>query len=247
MRWPGRDLDAALAAVIPTDHSRQTIAERYIERGLGRRDHGEPWRVLDLGCGEGGSVDWFRARDPDVAWVGLDVADSPLRATRTDAQIDVYDGETIPWPVGAFDLVYCKQVLEHARRPVSLMREAGRVLRPGGYFIGSTSQLEPYHARSFWGFTPLGFVALCEDAGLDLLEVRPGIDALTLLARRLLGRSRPFERLWARWWGRQSPLHGVIDVYGRMTGLGVRETTATKLLFSGQFAFIAQLPDRRQS
>ncbi len=76
MRYPGRELDELLAAAVPSDHARQTLAERYIDRAVGRTD-GIPWRVLDLGCGPGGSVDFFRARDPQVDWVGLDLPDSP--------------------------------------------------------------------------------------------------------------------------------------------------------------------------
>jgi hypothetical protein len=78
---------------------------------------------------------------------------------------------------------------------------------------------------------------------LQLVELRPSIDGLTLIARRLAPRRWPFDRWWARWWGGQSPLNRVIDAYCRVRGLDTRTINATKLLFSGQFTFIARRVD----
>lgn len=244
MRFPGRELEELLRASLPSDHARQTLADQYIEREMGRVG-GRPWRVLDLGCGSGSSVDFFRARDADVQWIGLDVPDSPeadARA-RTDARFATFDGEVIPFDDGSFDLVYCKQVLEHVRHPRPLITDVRRVLAPGGFFAGSTSQLEPFHSLSMWNYTPVGFCALLQEADLTPVELRPGIDALTLITRRLLGSGRCFDRWWARWWGGRSPLNRVIDTYGRVRGLDARALNATKLLFCGQFAFLARRID----
>lgn len=244
MRLPGREVEALLGSALPSDHARQILADHYIERGIGRVE-GRPWRVLDLGCGAGDSVDAFRARDPAVEWVGLDVPESPeaRERVRTDARFETFDGVSIPFADQSFDLVYCKQVLEHVRRPAPLLGDVRRVLASDGYLAGSTSQLEPYHSLSVWNYTPLGLALLCEEAGLRLSELRPGIDALTLIARRLVPTGRGFDRLWARWWGRQSPVNRLIDAYGRATKLDARKVNATKLLFCGQFAFLARRTD----
>lgn len=239
VRLPGRELDELLGPALPSDHARQAIADHYIDREIGR-PHGRPWRVLDLGCGSGSSVDYFRARDPAVEWIGLDVPDSPEAGTRTDAPFQTFDGVSIPFGDGSFDLVYCKQVLEHVRHPNPLLDEVHRILTAGGYFAGSTSQLEPFHSLSMCNYTPVGFSEMVHEAGLTLVEVRPGIDGLTLIARRLVGRGRRIDRLWGRWWGGQSPLNRVIDGYGHGAGLNVRSVNATKLLFSGQFTFLTQ-------
>jgi SAM-dependent methyltransferase len=237
MRFPGRELAALLPEALPSDDARQALADRYIELEVGRSDS-RPWRVLDLGCGSGTSLDFFRARDPGVEWVGLDLPDSPevRMRTRTDARFETFDGVSIPFADESFDLVYCKQVLEHVRQPAPLLAEVRRVLAPGGFFAGSTSQLEPFHSLSLWNYTPLGFTWLAGDAGLTVLEVRPSIDALTLIAFRMFGRRRIFDR----WWGRQSPLNSVIDAYGRLRGLAPEAINATKLVFCGQFAFLAR-------
>ena len=228
-----------LGDALPRDHSRQVLADHYIEREIGRPSPGAgPWRVLDLGCGVGDSVDAFRARDPGVAWIGVDVPGSPeaRERTRTDARFETFDGIELPFADGSFELVYCKQVLEHVRHPEPLLAEARRVLAPGGYLAGSTSQLEPYHSLSVWNYTPVGLAQIIEDAGLTTVEFRPGIDSLTLIAWRMTGRLR----LFYRWWARESPLNRALDLYGRAARLEPRMLNATKLLFCGQFAFLAR-------
>jgi SAM-dependent methyltransferase len=236
-RFPGRELATLLDGVIPRDHARQMLAETYIFQDLGR-PRGRPWRVLDVGCGPGLSVDVFRIRDPDVEWVGLDLPDSPevRTRTRTDVRFETFDGVTIPFEDESFDLVYCKQVLEHAHRPAPLLSEIRRVLADGGFFAGSTSHLEPFHSLSLWNYTPFGLAELITEAGLTLVEVRPGIDVFTLLVWRVLG-SRPW---FSRWWLTESPFNRAIDLLGRVQGLSPRELNATKLIFCAQFAFAAR-------
>ncbi len=225
------DLRELLGERIPGDHARQALADDYIERLA-------PESVIDLGCGEGGSVDEFRSVRPDVRWLGVDVASSPevARRTRSDAEFRTFDGVNIPAEDGSFAAVYCKQVLEHVREPAPLLREVARVLRPGGAFFGSTSHLEPFHSLSTCNYTPHGLALLLEDAGLDVVELRPGIDSLTLIANRGLG----MPRFTNRWWSSESPLNRVIDLYGRARRLDPRALNAIKLLFCGQFCFLAR-------
>jgi SAM-dependent methyltransferase len=242
MRYPGREIAAALGDAVPSDHARQTLAESYVERAVGRVP-GRPWRVLDLGCGAGDSVDLFRARDPEVQWVGLDIEGSREVGSRTraDARFERFDGVAIPFGDDSFDFVYCKQVLEHVHRPGALIADVARVLAPQGSFAGSTSQMEPFHSQSTFNYTPSGLKSLLEPAGLELVELRPGIDAVTLIARRLAPRSsRRVDRVWGRWWGHRSPLNRLLDAYGTARRMDPRALNATKLLFCGQFAFQAR-------
>ena len=229
----GDDLLELVLDAVPEDHARQVLADHWIEAALPTGS-----RVLDLGCGTGDSVDQFRAVDPSVRWVGVDVGHSPevARRMRTDAEFHTFDGEHLPFDDGSFDFVYCKQVLEHVRRPAVLLADVARVLSPGGTFAGSTSQLEAFHSLSTWNYTPYGLKLLLDDAGFALEELRPGIDSLTLIVHRGLG----MPAITRRYWGRESPLNRAIGLFGRVRRLDARRVNAIKLLFCGQFAFLAR-------
>jgi SAM-dependent methyltransferase len=227
----GDDLLSVLGSAIPRSPAQQALADDYIPRLA-------TGSVMDLGCGSGDSVDQFRNVNPAVRWVGVDIGRSPEVAARrrTDASFVTFDGVRLPFEDGSFDAVYCKQVLEHVRTPAPLLAEVARVLRPGGLFAGSTSQLEPFHSYSTWNYTPYGLSILLEEAGLPVLEMRPGIDSLALIVNRGLG-----MRSWTRrWWAVESPLNRVAGAYGRMRRLEPARVNAIKLLLCGQFTFLAE-------
>jgi SAM-dependent methyltransferase len=229
----GDDLGELLGDRIPGDHSRPALADAYAWRLRAAR-------VLDLGCGAGDSVDLFRSVDPQVSWVGADIENSAEVAgrTRTDAEFVSFDGRRLPFDDSSFELVYCKQVLEHVEHPRELMAEVARVLRPGGHLAGSTSQLEAFHSRSVSNWTPYGFTRAAEDAGLRVVELRPVIDGFTLVAWRALGLPRFFHR----WWARESPPYRMIELAARAARLDARTRNQIKLVLSGQFAFLARRP-----
>jgi SAM-dependent methyltransferase len=233
----GADLSDLLGSRIPGDHGRAVLADSLAAAWFARSGRPPAPRVLDLGCGAGDSVDLFRSLDPDVRWTGADIERSPevAQRTRTDADFVTFDGERLPFADGSFDLVYCKQVLEHVRHPRPLLAEVARVLAPGGTLAGSTSHLEAFHSRSVWNYTPYGLMLLFEEAGLELVEVRPVIDAFTLVAWRALGTPRYF----ARWWAHESPPYRAISLLARATGWDHRTVNTAKLTLSGQFTFLA--------
>jgi SAM-dependent methyltransferase len=229
---------------IPGDHTRQVNSITVVKNLLANKSSNIKI-VMDLGCGKGDSFDLFRQLDPAIKWCGLDIEISPEveKRTRTDAEFFSFDGSTIPFEDNHFDLIYCNQVLEHVRQPEQLLTDVQRVLKPNGYFIGSVSQLEPYHSQSVWNFTPHGFCLLLNNAGLGLLEIRPSIDALTLIIRSGLGRPGFFSR----WWNKESPLNKIISFAGWLTRKSKEEINLAKIILSGQFCFVVQKPGERST
>lgn len=233
----GDDVREHLGSRVPSDHARQSRADQIASRVLSSK--AEP-DVLDLGCGSGDSIDFFRQTAPAVRWVGVDIEDSAEVRTRTraDAEFHVFDGEHIPFADHTFDVVFCTQVLEHVARVPPLLAEVTRVLRPGGHLVGSTSQLEPFHSRSTANPTPYGLNGEIERAGLETVEMRPGIDGLTLIVRRALGGPGVLERFWTS----ESPLNRLVNLYGRVKRLDPQGVNAAKLVLCGQFTFLARKP-----
>jgi SAM-dependent methyltransferase len=223
---------------IPDDHARQVDSTYYLDEAMtGPRP---PVLVMDLGCGRGTSAERFRSHRPDVRWIGIDIAGTPESTARV-ANGDLvvhYDGVHLPFPANVLPLIYCHQVFEHVRYPAALLVEIARVLQPGGLFIGSTSQLEPYHSLSVWNYTPYGFRMLVEEAGMMLEEIRPSIDGIALVMRAYHG--RPPE--YGEYFHSPSPLNVEIDEWGAETGRRPALVNLRKLTYCGQFAFRVRRP-----
>lgn len=101
-------------------------------------------RVLDVGCGGGFlTVELAKA---GFAITGLDVEESvlaPGRVRRPDVDWIVGRAEALPFGDGSFDTVCMMDVLEHLEEPRAAVREALRVLRPGGQFLFHTFNRTP--------------------------------------------------------------------------------------------------------
>jgi len=215
--------------------SRQTRIEIWLEELAPTFSNGSV-RVLDLGCGDGRSIDVFSSAMPAAKWHGVDIEGSPEVATRirTDRQFDTFNGTELPYPDAHFDLIYSRQVFEHVRHPDALAKEVARVLRRGGAFLGEVSYLEPYHSLSIFNFTPFGMISVLRDAGLDPTELRPGIDGLSLIARQMLGGAK-----WLDFLFKASPLNGLISLFGTAAMLTSEHKAFLKLQYCGQFSFLA--------
>lgn len=156
--------------------------------------------LLDLGCGTGGVRPTLEKLVPGMKYKGIDIGESPEVNSRTEVLPDIleYDGVNIPFDDGYFDVVYSQQVFEHVRHQEQLLQDIKRVLKPGGYFVGSLSGLEPYHSRSIFNVTPWGWLKVLNENGFTATTIRPGVDGLTLLNRaftRRLGGTYEFAEV----------------------------------------------------
>ncbi|HET9640735.1 MAG TPA: class I SAM-dependent methyltransferase [Allosphingosinicella sp.] len=84
-------------------------------------------RVLDIGCGSGTLARRIMALRPDITIEGIDVLVRP----GTEIPVTEFDGDTIPWPDGHFDIALFVDVLHHTEAPARLLAEAKRVSKGG--------------------------------------------------------------------------------------------------------------------
>jgi len=145
--------------------------------------------VLDLGCGDGRAVDYFKNKSKNLSYCGIDIDGSPesMSRSRSDALFKSFNGVDIPFESCFFDLVYSIQVFEHVRYPEKLLLEIFRVTKPGSVFVGSVSYLEPYHSFSIHNYTPFGWYTLIKSAAFDSVIIGPGISGLSIINRSIEG------------------------------------------------------------
>lgn len=92
-------------------------------------------RILDIGCGPRGSLEWA---DMTALRVGLDAIADDYRALGADRQKMIYlqaVAEAIPFPADHFDVVCSFNSLDHVDDLDAAIREIMRVLAPGGLFL----------------------------------------------------------------------------------------------------------------
>ncbi|MCS3448099.1 MULTISPECIES: class I SAM-dependent methyltransferase [Bradyrhizobium] len=90
--------------------------------------------VLEVGCGTGAVLARLSAIGVGRDFTGIDVIDPATNleidgAASAPFRWSSYDGATIPFADGSFDLVYASHVLEHVPEPRALLYELARVSR----------------------------------------------------------------------------------------------------------------------
>lgn len=183
----------------------ESLEAPLFERRLGwlRAEVSAGDRALDLGCGTG---DFTAAlADCGARAVGVDVASAAVERARTRYpglcfQLVPFDGP-LPFEVGAFDLVWASEVIEHVADTARWLSEVRRVLSPGGRLLLTTpshgrlrlllggveryseplgDHLHLYTARSLRG--------LLDEFGFSSVSVR-AVDGPPLLRRSLFARA----------------------------------------------------------
>ncbi len=101
-------------------------------------------RILDVACGSAGNAQWLKPRG---TYCGTDISQLGLRrADQAELQLACADAEALPFADASFDAAISTFALEHAVRPVEMLREMCRVVRPGGRVV----LLGPSWDLPFW-------------------------------------------------------------------------------------------------
>lgn len=166
---------------IRTLYVSETAVETAIETAL----DGPPLKMLvDLGTGTGRMLEVLAGRY--ARGLGLDVNQSMLAYARSKlktsgldhAEVRHGDIYNVALPDGAADGVIIHQVLHYLSEPAHAIREAARVLAPGGRLVivdfapHEIESLRESHAHERLGFEAEHVTAWMKEAGIEGVEVR---------------------------------------------------------------------------
>jgi len=187
--------------------------------------------ALDLGCGD--VVHRSVCEHGGFTYVGVDHENS--------AAPILGDAHALPFRDESFEFVLSAAVLEHIQFPFVMMREAFRVLAPGGVFLGTVAFLEPFHGNSFYHHTLLGLVNSLRYGGFIVEAIAPNNTVFDAQARMsawaIFPRMPGFlstaiikfpKVVWRLWWGA-----------GRLKPAKPGRSRNT-WVFAGSFSFVAR-------
>jgi ubiquinone/menaquinone biosynthesis C-methylase UbiE len=112
----------------------------YDEFAEDAKDNFSEGRMLEIGCGSGQAVVAFLKRYPDAEIVATDLSDVQIKKARKrlgsvgaeNVTFQVEDACNLTFPDGSFDLVYSLASIKHWPDQDKGLREAYRVVKPGG-------------------------------------------------------------------------------------------------------------------
>lgn len=181
---------------------------RLLEAAL-RLVHGLPGLILDIGCGEGGTLMSLRQRTEARPAIGVELSAHRARiAADKGLRVIVGDGDRLPMPDECASLVISRHVIEHVENDVRSLEEIERVLAPEGflyletplrkkgawYFYRNAANewvLDPTHKREYRSVQ--GLESACLEAGLIPLYTNVGPIRFPLrhIIHRIISLNRP--------------------------------------------------------
>ena len=108
-------------------------------------------RVLDLSCGEAEILNRLKSLGCDVQGTHYRSDDYIVEDRTGLSKIPIVSGvdlhKPLPFEDASFQVVILSEVLEHLEWHGTVIREAGRILKPGGHLLFTTPNIFRLHSR----------------------------------------------------------------------------------------------------
>ncbi|MFI5890861.1 methyltransferase domain-containing protein [Actinoplanes sp. NPDC051513] len=154
---------------------------RVSQAHFGRLPLAQARRIMALGCGTGIEVRALkRLARPDAAIVGVDHSPALIEAARRHTADEgladnvTYqrgDAHHLPHGDAEFDIVTLQTVVSHLDDPLQVLREAGRVVSPGG----TVAVFDGDYASLTFAYPDAVLARTVEDALIQLIVANPRV------------------------------------------------------------------------
>jgi SAM-dependent methyltransferase len=174
------------------------IARNSILRALREQLPRFTGTFLDIGCGYQPYRPLVTQPPASVVrYIGMDLGPaSGVQHGDVVPEVE-WDGISMPLDSGSIDSAMATEVLEHCPDPLIVLREAHRVMRPGGVLFVTVPYLWPIHnpPHDEYRYTPFAMERLLAQAGFGTIVVRPmgGWDASLAQMLGLWAMRRPMS------------------------------------------------------
>lgn len=198
--------------------------------------------ILDVGAGSG----WQAARLAELGHrvSAVDIETSAY-AHETFFPVSMYDGKTLPFPAGSFDVVVSSNVLEHVSGLEGLLDEMRRVLRTDGVAVHvlptavwrtwTTVAHGPWVLMRSWQVLTGSRPRRRQTGGDSPEHARRRNSVWVIFPSRHGERGNLFSEAWyfsSRWWTKAF----------RRNGWDVVHVTAVGLFYTGAMLLASRLP-----
>ncbi len=115
-----------------TNPLQRFFIERFFSALLEEVRRLDPESILDVGCGEGFTLERLRRAGIGKSLEGVDFQERAVELGRkTHPELNLRQGDIykLPYADNSFDTVLCCEVLEHLERPEEALKELWRVAR----------------------------------------------------------------------------------------------------------------------
>jgi 2-polyprenyl-3-methyl-5-hydroxy-6-metoxy-1,4-benzoquinol methylase len=170
--------------------------------------------LLDFGCGSGSFLERMRRLGWEVT--GLDTSAAAVQRVRQELGLPALAG-SLPHaglPPESFDVITMWQSLEHVHRPLRVLRDAHRLLVPGGKLLVSVPNIDSlpfrWFGQTWYGldlprhlthFTPPTLRAMLEHAGFRINTLQLIRHSSWLRSSAELASRHCRSPGWRRWLG----------------------------------------------
>jgi 2-polyprenyl-3-methyl-5-hydroxy-6-metoxy-1,4-benzoquinol methylase len=108
-----------------------------------------PRTFLDIGCATGMLVESMKGAGWEAKGVDLCRESAEYGMSHRGVSIFIGTLEEAAFPAGSFSVVHFSHLIEHVPDPRAFLHEVRRILRPGGFAVITTPNIDGFQARLF--------------------------------------------------------------------------------------------------